>query len=143
MAIITRTNLETLIESEVIDEITRDDAGKIDNAISIAVDEAKMYLSKYDLLQLFGDDSTDATITSAMLNDLVTNIACWKLAKLCNAELLFEKMKVFYDEAIARLKDIQTGKADPRWPYLDATGLEEPPALSVTVVSNPKRHNDY
>jgi phage gp36-like protein len=149
--LITRTNLENLINAEVIDEITRGDGTKITTAIDSAIQEAKMYLTRYDIIRLFGDKPDNGgldvppSFTDAFLNDICTSIACWRLVKLCNANILFESMKLFYDEALDSLKRIQKGLADPKWPYQDNTGEADhtPASDQVTIKSNPLRETDY
>jgi hypothetical protein len=104
-----------------------------------------MFLSRYDLTQLFGSPSDDvaATFSDPFLTGIVKDIALWNLIKLANPNISYEHIRKCYEDALDKLKLIQSGKADPRWPYLDTTGLTTPPGISVSISSNPKRNNHY
>jgi len=144
--IIQPADLGTLLYPEVINEITRADGGTLAaNAIALAIGEASIYLTRYDLVQLFGDPvaGTTATFSDPFLTNLVKQIAVWQLVKLGNASIQYEHARNMYEEAIKTLKAIQQGTADPRWPYFD-TSTEDPlPGDSITIQALPKRHNSY
>lgn len=143
--IITIDDLKTHAYREIIDEIIRSDEDIVDLAIANAIAECKLYLSRYDRAQLFGSapDDTAATFTDPYLTGLVKDIAMWQLINLGNPNMLSDQLRTRYEDAIATLKLIQSGKANPDWPYFDATGIETPPGVSVSAHSNTKRVNRY
>jgi hypothetical protein len=145
MPIIDKASLATHVYAEIITEITREDDTIIDAAIANAVEEASMYLSRYDLDALLGADggTREPTFISPLLAGLVKDITVWQIVKLANPNMRYDHIRKCYDDAVATLRDIQAGKADPRWPYLDATGLETPPGISVSIHANEKRSNGY
>lgn len=138
------SDLTTHIYQEVIDEIIRTDDTIAEDAIDSAIDLAKSYLSKYDTLQLFGDDTTAPTIDSPMLKRYAKDIACWYILTLSNASIQLELFSKLYDDAVRWLKDIQKGLSNPDWPYKDMTAAPVPPdGDSIEYTSNPKRCNHW
>jgi len=139
---------------EIVAEITRN-TGDIDTntlaleAIATAIDEVKMYLTRYDLVQLFGDPTVTeanpsgiaASFSDNKLNRMVKTIAIWELMQLANANIMYEMMESRYKMTVATLKDIQKGVADPKWPYLDITTETSSPSDEVYAISQKKRNN--
>ena len=144
MPFITSADLATNIYAEIITEITRTDNTITDRAIAAAILEAKMYLAKYDLAKLFGTDTTAPTITDEYLKSLVKDLACWYLIRLSATGIDHAAYRAAYQDAIAALKNIQSGQAQPQgWPYLDTTSESTPPGDSISWHSNPKRDIYY
>ena len=145
--IIAPAGLSSHIYPEILAEITRDDNGALaTTAISTAIQEVKAYLSKYDLVQLFGDPvaNTAATFTDGYLTHLVKCVACWQLIILGNPNLHYEHFRTLYDDAISQLKSIQKGTMQPpSWPYMNTVGETFPQGDAVSAQSYPKRHNDF
>lgn len=144
MPIITPADLATNIYAEIINEITRADDTITDRAIITAVQEAKMYLGRYDLIQLFGTDTSGPVIHDEYLISLVKDLACWHLLRLSNTGIDYSAYRTAYQDAISALKNIMSGQAQPQgWPYLDTTSISAPDGNSVSWSSNPKRDNYY
>jgi len=144
MPIITQSDLATNIYAEIITEITRADNTIVDSAISAAIQEAKMYLSRYDLVQLFGTDTTAPSVPDEYLDSLVKDLACWHLLRLSNAGADYSSYRTAYQDAISALKNIQSGLTQPQgWPYIDTKGETAPQGDAIRWQSNPKRHNYY
>ena len=144
MPIIAATDLATNIYAEIITEITRADSTITDRAINAGILEAKMYLARFDLVQLFGTDTLSPTIEDEYLKSLVKDIACWHLLRLSNAGVDFTAYRTAYQDAITTLKNIMSGQAQPEgWPYIDTDSERTPPGDSINWQSNPKRHNYY
>lgn len=144
--IIAPANLSTHVYGNIINEIAEDNNDTVVDAIAMAIDEAKMYLTRYDIVAMFGDPTggTSATFTpDAMLLNIVKTIAVWNLMNLANPNLDYDAWKNRYEQMIRTLKDIQKGTADPRWPYQDNTGTTTPDSIEVIAVSNPKVTNSY
>ena len=114
MPIINASDLATNIYPEVINEITRNDTTITTAAISAAIQETKMYLGRYDLIQLFGTDTGSPTLDDAYLKSLVKDIACWHLLRLCNSGANYTAYRTAYTDAIEVLKNIMNGKAQPQ-----------------------------
>ena len=144
MPIITQDDLVTNIYPEIIIEITRSDRSIADRAIATAVQEAKMYLSRYDLGQLFGTDIVEPRVHDEYLSSLVKDMACWHLLRLSNVGIDYTAFRTAYQDAIASLKNIMSGQAQPEgWPYVNTTSESTPPGESINWNSNPKRNNYY
>ena len=144
MPIITSSDLATNIYPEVITEITRGDTTITDHAIASAIQEAKMYLGRYDITQLFGTDTTAPTIVDEYLANIVKDIACWRLIRLSNAGVDYPTFKAAYQDAIETLDKIKTGQVQPQgWVYADTTTETTPQGDSIAWNSNPKRNNYY
>ena len=144
MPIITPSDLHTNIYPEIITEITRADGSVADTAIATAIQETKMYLGRYDLVQLFGTDTLPPSVTDEFLKTLVKNIACWHLIRLSNSGIDYAVFRTAYQDAINTLKNIMSGQAQPEgWPYAPVTGTAIPDGNSISWSSNPKRSNHY
>jgi hypothetical protein len=148
MPFLVRADLTTHLNDEIITEITRADDTKVTKAIAAAVGEAKSYLSRFDLLKIFGNASTDPEVPEEQLEtakDFIKQIAVWKLIKICNASINLELAKTSYDEAITWFTKIQKGGADPEgWPYK----ADDPATLNdensfVQFTTNQKRNNHF
>jgi phage gp36-like protein len=143
--IILPAGLASVAYQEIIDEITRDDGGTLaTEAIDTAIQEAKMFLTRYDLVQIFGDPvaNTAATFSDAALTRYIKNMAVWYLLNLANPNINYDDAKARYEQAIDRLKAIQKGTADPRWPENDPTNETAMPSDSIVSFEEKKRNNN-
>jgi hypothetical protein len=143
MPLITTTDLETCLYPEIIEEITRADETITERAIATAIGEAKMYLGKFDLVQLFGDDSNEPELVDAYLVSLLKDLACWHLLRLSNTGADQAVYRTAYTDAISALKSIMSGQAQPQgWRYMD-TSTQLPPAEGDAIdwSSNQRRNN--
>jgi hypothetical protein len=144
MPLITITDLETNIYPEIVAQITRNNNDIVATAISTAVQEAKMYLGRYDLPQLFGTEDVEPTVNDDLLKCLLKDIACWHLLRLANPGADYHAYRTAYHDAIGTLKNIMSGQAQPEgWPYADTSANEFPPGDTISWNSNPRRSNHY
>ena len=144
MPIITQADLATNIYAEIITEITRSDSSIAEKAIAAAESEAKMYLSRFDLVQLFGTAILAPAINDEFLKTLVKDLACWHIIRLSNSGIDYGIFRTAYQDAITILKNIQSGQAQPQnWPYIDVTSNINPQGDSVSWNSNQQRENYY
>ena len=148
MPIISPHDLTTNIYQEKLDSISRTDKTILISAISAAINEVQSYLSRFNLLQLFGDDNADppvaATISDEFLNMLCKDVACWHVAKLANVGLDISLLRTGYEDAICTLLRIQQVKQTPNgWPLLDLSTIVTTPGNPVEVNARCKRRNNY
>lgn len=147
--IITPATLVNKIYQQQIDEITRDTPDIVTEAIDAAIAEAKMYLTRFDLVALFGDPTAteanpsgvSATFTDVNLTNMIKQLAIWQLLALANPNINYDDAKARYEMAIKQFIRIQDGKSAPKWPYNDVTKEDTPPSLEVYSFSGPKRNN--
>jgi phage gp36-like protein len=137
---LTAGELKSHIYEEIANEITRNDDSIIDDAINIAVDEMKGYLTKYNVAACI--DTVLPANRHAKLLAICKDLACWYLITLCNVNIDYDKRMDIYDRAIEWLKGVQQGKIVPALPL--AIVPNSSPATPVTPIkwqSNPKRNN--
>lgn len=140
MPFLTKDDLKTHMYPEVIDEISRQDDNIIERAINAAIAEAKAYMSRFDLLALFGDANTEPTFVSEHLKNLTKDIACWHLIRLANPNVNLELFRSIYKDAVDFLTKVMKGQADPGWPYKqDNADTPADENAFVQWSSNPKR----
>lgn len=143
MAYITIQDLYTHIYPELVDEILRGDDAIGIQAIDAAIQEAKLYLTQYDVLALMGNATQDATLQDAFLLHLVKTIACWNLVQLAHAGLSFDAQMRQYEHAIKTLTQIKEGTLMPQWPHALNTTEELLVDSSIGWYSIPKRTNHF
>jgi hypothetical protein len=87
-----------------------------------------MWLSQYDLVALFGDETqaVSATLDDAFLKEIVKAISVWYLLRLANVNVDMALALTWYEKAIGNLSNIQKGKMSPAWPYADTTDFTAP-----------------
>ena len=88
MPYLTYTELQTHAYNEVMVEITRGNDDMLGYAITAAIEEAKGYLSGYDIETIFAQEGTDR---NAILHLYVKDIAIWHLITLCNVSLDYQQ----------------------------------------------------
>jgi phage gp36-like protein len=115
----------------------------VTKAINSAIAEAKSYLSRYDLIQLFGDSLGEGI--QDHLKNLTKDIACWHLIRLSNPNVNLELFRTNYKDAIEFLTKVMKGQADPAgWPYKsDNTDTDLNENNFVQYSSNPKRTHHF
>lgn len=143
MPIITIADLGTNLYPEIIDEITRADSAVTNAAIAAAEQEAKMYLGRYDLPALFGTGTEAPVVPDPYLQSLVKDLACWHLLRLANPGADYAAFRTAYQDALATLKEIRNGAANPQgWPYA-TTVSDSPDGDAINWYSNERRQNHY
>lgn len=144
MPLIAQSDLGTHIYAEVLNEITRNNTSLADKAIAAAESEAKMYLARYDLLALFGDEHNPPQVQDEFLKHLLKDMACWYIIRLANPVIEYKSFREAYDRAIATLEKIMQGLANPDgWPLKEIATDILPDGTSISWSSNPKRNNYY
>jgi hypothetical protein len=144
MPVITTSELDTHIYTEVLNEIVRNNISLADKAIATAESEAKMYLGRFDLLALFGDEQNAPLVQDEFLKHLLKDMACWYIIRLANPVIDYRSFRDAYENAIRTLEKIMEGQADPaEWPLKETTEEDLPGSTSVSWSSNPKRNNYF
>ena len=143
--IILPADLTNKVYQETINLITRNDPNIAQEAIDAAIGEAKIYLSKYDLVQMFGDQGNNisAVFSDTFLTNLIKDIALWHLFTLANPNISLELARTKYMDAKKMLREIQNGDADPKWPYMNTTGQTAPQGDAIAYSSNRRNHNHF
>jgi phage gp36-like protein len=139
MSFIEKADLGQDIYSELLGGITREDDKKITTACGEAIDLIDSYLNaKYDTDDLFSktEDERNKTILA-----LARTIAIYKLHKVCNS--MTDLRQIDYDDAIARLKDLQAGRMVLKGAKLAGQTDEITPTSEISYFSNPKRDNSF
>jgi len=148
MPFLIKSDFNTHLYTEVIESITRNDDSIVINGISAGIGEAKSYLSKYDLLPIFGDAILNPTVsadTIAYLKVIVKDLACWHMIRLANPNIDLKLFRTNYEDAIAWLTKVQKGQVDPPgFPYPADDPLTVGNENSgVKWSSNPKRKQTF
>jgi hypothetical protein len=109
-----KTDFKTHIYTELIDAISRADDTIIETAIKVAENQAKGYLSRFDIEELFTATGTDR---DDMLLMYLKDLASWHFILLGNPSIHIEIIKERYNDALKELGKIQSGKVVPHgWP---------------------------
>ncbi|MCD6011652.1 MAG: hypothetical protein K0Q79_1514 [Flavipsychrobacter sp.] len=144
MAYLRKEDLYTVIYPEILEQITRRDDTIINRAIASGMQEVKSYLSRWDLVQLFGDDETEPVVADEWLKAITKDVAAWWIIKLGNPGINYEHIRTCYQDSINVLRQLQAGKMQPDgWPYKDTTEESAPDGNSVEWSSNPKRSTRF
>lgn len=98
---IERDELRTAIKVSTMGNLQADDVA-IDQAILMSIQEATSYLNgKYDCARIFNARGNER---NPLVLEHCKSMAIWYLLRISNANYLFEKAKIYYDNAIAWLK---------------------------------------
>lgn len=95
---------------EIIEKITRGSNTEAELQLATAEDIVKGYLSKYDLVAIFGNSTTQPTVESLSVKRIIKTIAAWFLIKRANPNVNTELFYDDYKNAIKWLEDVQEGK---------------------------------
>lgn len=110
MSLLTTSDFNSRVRSELIAVIDRDDEGFLQTAINAAEGEAKGYLGIYNTDVLFSQAGSNRDSTLVMY---LKDITLWHLCAIANPNINWEDIKLRYEDAIRWLKGIQAGKITP------------------------------
>lgn len=141
MAFLTITDMKTHIYGGTRDLIAQGDLTLLQSAIDAAIEEAKGYMSRFRIEQIFDNvDEDDNWVADKVLQLHCKNIAKWNFMGISNANIEYEDAQVRYERAIKWLQDIQAGKIVPvNWQPAEPEKL----ATFFHISSNRKRGNHY
>lgn len=150
MPYLSKGDFETHVYAEIIDTITREQESIVNECIAVAIDEAKSYLMRFDLVKLFGDysdpdNAIEPTVKDSALKSKIKDIACWHLIKLANPNINLELFRTGYEDAIKYLDNIKKSQLAPEgWVYkTDDAGTEFNEGGMVYGKSNTKKRNHW
>ena len=124
-----------------LDIITQSDEETRRQAERIAMDEVAGYVrSRYDIDQAYAAEGDER---SAMLVQITVSIALYYLSKWLPQYMGSDVRLELYDNAIARLKDIQKGAFSPDLPKYAADDEEGAGAQPMIYGSMTKSSYDY
>lgn len=140
---IEREELATAISEYTLGQIEADDVA-IRSAILMAMQEAASYLNaKYDCAKIFNATGDNRNI---LLVEHCKSLAVWYICRISNAGIVFDKAKIYYDNAVDWLKQVagvgESGKTiSPGLPVK----REENGAVKTTLRlgSNPKFSHSF
>lgn len=131
-------DFNTHLYTEVINVISRDDDTVLQDAINAAESEAKGYLSRYNIDELFEASGSDR---DPILLMFLKDMAIWHFIVVANPSVDIEYRRDRYNDAKDWLVKIQTGKVSPAgWSYANDS---EEPTPEIQVTSSPKRETHF
>lgn len=115
--------------------ITEQDSSITLSAINSAIAEVKSYLAtRYDVAEIFSKEGDER---EPLILDFVKTIAVWRIIKLANVDVLYDKYRELYNDTISYLTKVSEGSLVLDLPRLKSdTG--EVSGGSLQINSNPK-----
>jgi phage gp36-like protein len=144
MAYLLPEELYTHVYYENMNDITRDNYDIVRTAIESAIDEAKSYLGRFDLLKIFGNMETEPVHIDANLKSKVKDLTLWQLVTLGQTNIKIELARTKYEDAVRWFEKVSEHKINPGLPMPGDnadTGTNE--SGSIDWNSLPKRNNHY
>lgn len=112
----------------------------LDEAVKAATEEAKGYLTDYDVTAIFAATDDDR---NPILLLYVKDIAVWHFIQLSNPGVEMEARKTRYEFAIKWLQKIQDGKTNPSLPTIAPPVDGSDQQIQVKWGGNTKRKNNF
>jgi len=136
---------KTSLYPEIIDKIVRGSRESAELQILAAEGWVKSYMSKYDLIAIFGTETEPPAFQSELIKKVVKIIASYYLVRLANPNVDIELYRADYEDVLKWLEDLQAGKLNPDLPYAPDDGEDGNGAANgdVWFESNPKRINFF
>lgn len=127
--------LNTHLYDYQLQQIVECDKTIVSAAISAAMAEVRSYLAvRYDVDKIY---SASGDGRDPLILDCVKTIAVWRIIKLANVDILYDKYRQLYDSTIKYLSDIAAGALMPDLPRItDPEG--EPSGGTLRITSNRK-----
>ena len=145
MPYLVKADLTPPLYPEIIDEITRGNDTIVTTCINNAVAEVQAYMPRFDLLLLFGNESTAATVADEHLKSITKDVTCWQLIKMANPNIDVAMFRTAYEDAIKFLEKVMRGQASPAtWPLrIDDPATVGNEGSRIYASSNIKRNNHW
>ena len=120
MSLVTPAELKSHIYDYQVQQITENDSTITETAISTAEALVKSYLAnRFDTAAIWATTGNDRP---PLVVDLIKTIAVYKLIRLCNVDILYDRYHDAYLEAIDILKPISQGTITPSLPRYGSGG---------------------
>ncbi len=110
MRFITKDDLISQLKAEVVDFISESDDDVVNAAIDASIEEAKGYLSDYDIDTIFGAAGTDR---NPIILLYTKDLAVWHFINLANPNIDIAFRETRYRLAIEWLEKVQSRKTNP------------------------------
>jgi phage gp36-like protein len=139
MAYLTTAEISSHLYAGVVAEISRDEESILEMAIAAAIEEARGYLTAYDVPAIFAAVE-DARNPIVLL--YIKDIAVWHYIQLSNPGVEMELRQIRYEKATKYFEKIQNGKVNPSLPYPAAPPAAEAESY-IKYGSIEKRINNF
>jgi hypothetical protein len=113
MPYLTKDDLISHLKAEVIDFITEADDDIVNEAIAAAIEEAKGYLSDYDIDTIFSAEGADR---NSIVLLYTKDLAVWHFINLGNPNIEIAFRETRYKLAVEWLEKVQSRKTNPAIP---------------------------
>lgn len=140
MPFLTPAELISHLYNEVVNEIGRNDTAIAQGAIDAATEEARGYLTAYDITAIF---SATGSNRNPILLLYIKDIAVWHFIQLSNPNVEMELRLERYEKAVKWLEKVQAGKTNPSLPLPAAPGDGSDANNFLKWGSNTQRKNYY
>lgn len=131
--------LNTHIYDYQLTQIAECDTSLVQAAISAAVEEVRGYLAtRYDTDKIFsaaGDDRNPLVL------DFVKTVAVWRVVKLANVDMLYQRYRDLYTDVVAYLTKVAAGDLALDLPRL--TDPEGKPTGGTLRIKSNEKFNHY
>lgn len=127
--------LNTHLYDYQLQQIVECDKTIVSAAISAAMAEVRSYLAvRYDVDKIY---SASGDGRDPLILDCVKTISVWRIIKLANVDILYDKYRQLYESTTKYLSDIAAGALMPDLPRItDPEG--EPSGGTLRITSNRK-----
>lgn len=114
MTFLTTDDFKAVCDSQTLTVIDQNDSTNLDRAERYAIEEVSSYLrTRYDVATAF---SKTGTQRNGYLVMIVADVCLYHLVSWLPKRIGFDIRETRYNQAIAWLKDVQSGKATPDLP---------------------------
>jgi phage gp36-like protein len=123
MPYLTPSEINTHLYGEVNTENSRGDNTLLQAAMNAAIEEARGYLTAYDINAVF---EREGDTRNPILLLYVKDITVWHYIQLANPSVDMQLRLERYEKAIKWLEKVQSGKTNPNLPYPAVPPPDEP-----------------
>ena len=114
MNFLTTDDFKAVCDTQTLTVINQNDTDNLDRAERYAIEEVSSYLrTRYDVATAFAKTGTQR---NGYLVMIVADVALYHLVSWLPKRIGFDIRETRYNQAIAWLKDVQSGKATPDLP---------------------------
>jgi hypothetical protein len=115
MAFITKEDFTSHIYEESIGVISRNNEAKVTEALTVGIQVATRYLTKYDTAAIFATEGADRLKYTELMT-YIKDIAKWHFVAVCNVQVDLELAERRYKAALIELGKIKAGEEITGWP---------------------------